>query len=162
MAILGAVVGQAAASCAGHTLTQDIQKPLRLPVDPVQVFKDEDQRLVETLSEEQLLERLERPSRGESARPSAVTARAVLQCPARQTDTASVSSKLRSSIRTLPVTFSRRLRSSSWALNVEVTLEQFDHRQIRRRFAMRHRIGFQHQTTTQREQLEFVEQPRLA
>ena len=26
----------------GHTLTQRIEKPLRLTVDPVQVFKDED------------------------------------------------------------------------------------------------------------------------
>ena len=47
---------------AGHTLTQHIQKALRLTVNPVQVFKDQDQRLVETLAQEQLLERLERPS----------------------------------------------------------------------------------------------------
>ena len=45
----------------GHTLTQHVEKPLRLTVDPVQVFKDQDQRLVETLAQEQLLERLKRP-----------------------------------------------------------------------------------------------------
>ena len=39
----------------------DVEKPLRLAIDPVQVFKDQDQRLVETLAQEQLLERLKRP-----------------------------------------------------------------------------------------------------
>ena len=45
----------------GHTLTQRIEKPLRLAVDPVQVLKDENERLIETLAQEELLERLKRP-----------------------------------------------------------------------------------------------------
>ena len=39
----------------GDTLTQHIQKPLGLTVDPVQVFKDQDQRLLKALPQEQLL-----------------------------------------------------------------------------------------------------------
>ena len=61
MAILGAVVGEEQQLGAGHTLTEHVQKALRLPINPVQVFKDQDQRLVETLAQEQLLERLKRP-----------------------------------------------------------------------------------------------------
>ena len=61
MAILGPIVDQEQQLGTGHTLTQDIEKSLRLAVDPVQVFKDEDQRLVETLPQEELLERLKRP-----------------------------------------------------------------------------------------------------
>ena len=59
--ILGAIVHQQQNLRTGHTLTQRIEKSLRLGVDPVQVFKDEDERLVETLAQEELLERLERP-----------------------------------------------------------------------------------------------------
>ena len=33
---------------------------MRLTVNPMQVFKDEDQRLIETLAQEELLERLKR------------------------------------------------------------------------------------------------------
>src|SRR5207247_10464158 len=60
--ILGAVVCQQQKTCTGHTLAQHIEQPLRLRVDPMQVFKDEDQRLVETLAQQQLLYGLERPS----------------------------------------------------------------------------------------------------
>ena len=52
----------AAGPWPGYTLTQHIEKALRFAVNPVQVLKDENQRLVETLAEEQLLERLKRPS----------------------------------------------------------------------------------------------------
>ena len=61
MAILGTVVGQQQQLGAGHTLTEYIQETLRLPIDPVQIFKDQDHRLVETLAQKQPLERLKRP-----------------------------------------------------------------------------------------------------
>jgi hypothetical protein len=61
MPILGTVVGEEQELGAGHTLTQHIQESLRLPIDPVQVFKDENEGLIETLSEKELLERLECP-----------------------------------------------------------------------------------------------------
>ena len=62
MAILGAIVHQQQDLAPGHTLTQRVEKPLRLTINPMQVFKDENQRLIETLAQEQLLERLKRPS----------------------------------------------------------------------------------------------------
>ena len=34
---------------------------MRLTVDPVQILKDQDQRLIETLAQEEFLERLKRP-----------------------------------------------------------------------------------------------------
>src|SRR5438477_5429111 len=58
MPVLRAVVGQEQQLGAGHTLTEYIQEALRLPIDPMQVFKDQNQRLVETFAQEQLLERL--------------------------------------------------------------------------------------------------------
>ena len=62
MPILWPVVDKQQKSCTGHALTQGVQQSLRLAIDPVQVFKDEDQRLVETLPQEELLERVKRPS----------------------------------------------------------------------------------------------------
>ena len=43
-------------------------------------------------------------------------------------------------------------------LNLQVALEQFDHRQIRRRFAMRDGKGFEHEAPTLRGESEFIEQ----
>ncbi len=97
----------------------------------------------------------------ESAGPSAVTGRAVPQCRAGQTDRARCLLGCGRSVKTLPVTFSRRLRSSSCGCMSKVTLEQFDQRQIRRGFPVRDGVGFQDQAATLGEQLEFVEQPRL-
>ena len=61
LAIFRPIVHQQQNPGTGHTLTQGIEKSLRLTVDPMQVFKDQDQRLIETLTQEQPLERLERP-----------------------------------------------------------------------------------------------------
>ena len=59
VAVLRTIVGQEQ-HLAGHTLAQRLEKSLGLAVDPMQIFKDENQRLVETLAQEELLERLER------------------------------------------------------------------------------------------------------
>ena len=61
MSILRTVVDQEQYFRRGHTLTQYIEEPLRLTVDPMQVFKDEDEWLFETLTQEEFLERLESP-----------------------------------------------------------------------------------------------------
>ena len=50
-----------------------------------------------------------------------------------------------SSVRTLPVTFSRMRRASSALLDLEIMFEQIDQRQIGRRLAVRHRAALQHQ-----------------
>src|SRR5437016_1721279 len=57
-AILGAVVHQQEEAGTGYTLTQGVEKTLRLGVDPVQVFKDEDEGLVETLAQEEAFQGL--------------------------------------------------------------------------------------------------------
>ena len=62
MAILGTIVHQQQDLGRGHALTEHVRKPLRLAIDPVQVLKDQDQRLIETLPQEELLERLKGPS----------------------------------------------------------------------------------------------------
>ena len=59
VAVLGAVVHEQQDLGGGDTLAEDVEKPLRLAVNPMEVLKDQDQRLVETLAEEQSLERLE-------------------------------------------------------------------------------------------------------
>ena len=97
----------------GHTLTQGVEKPLGLTVDPVQIFKDEDQGLVETLSQEELLERLKRPSTANLRVHLLQTRGSVLQCPARQTDRATClpdCGRAQALCRSL---VSRRVRSSS-------------------------------------------------
>src|SRR4030095_15317905 len=42
----------------GHALSQHIEKSLGFAIDPVQVFADEDEGLIETLAQEQALKRL--------------------------------------------------------------------------------------------------------
>ena len=147
MAILRAIVHQQQNLGAGHTLTQHIEKPLRLAVDPVQVFKDQDQRLIETLAQEQLLERLKRPPppnlrvhllqrRGLffDAQQGKQIGQGVFQTAVEHQHFAGD---------LLP-----SLAFVILGLNLKVALEQFNHRQIRRGFAVRDRVGFQHQTAT--------------
>src|SRR6266571_4968163 len=62
LSILGAVVHQQENAGTRDTLAQGIEEALGLSVDPVQVFKDEDKGLVETLAEEELFECLKGPS----------------------------------------------------------------------------------------------------
>src|SRR5215510_8847087 len=58
MPILRAVINQQQQSGGGNTLTEQREKRLGLAVQPVQILKDEDQGLVETLADQQALERL--------------------------------------------------------------------------------------------------------
>jgi len=62
MPIFGPIIRQQQHLGAGHTLTEHIQESLRLPINPVQVFKDENEGSIETLPQEQFLQRLKRPS----------------------------------------------------------------------------------------------------
>ncbi len=55
MSILGTVVHQQKQLSRSHTVTQGIQKALRLGVYPVQVFKKEEKRLIQALSEKEFL-----------------------------------------------------------------------------------------------------------
>ena len=60
-AILGPVVHQHQDLGRSDAFNERIQKPLRLTVDLMQIFNYEQHRLVETLSQQQLLERFKRP-----------------------------------------------------------------------------------------------------
>ena len=60
MCILWSVVHQQQQSCRSDRIGEKIQKCLGLLVDPVQVLKDDHQRLVERFSQQNSLERLER------------------------------------------------------------------------------------------------------
>src|SRR4030095_12192618 len=61
MPILRPVIDEQQDARRGNTLAQDIQKPLRLGVNPVQVFKNQDERLIQTLAQHKLLYGLKRP-----------------------------------------------------------------------------------------------------
>src|SRR5215510_11627961 len=58
MAVLWAVIDQQQHSGGGHTLAERYEKRLGLTVQPVQILKDENQGLIETLADKQALERL--------------------------------------------------------------------------------------------------------
>jgi hypothetical protein len=58
--IFGAIVHQQEDFSRGDPFTESVEKPLRLTVDPVQVLKDEDEWLVETLAQKQFLESVKR------------------------------------------------------------------------------------------------------
>src|SRR5206468_1548327 len=60
--ILRPVVHQEENTGTGHTLTQGVEKALRLRINPVQIFKDQDKRLVETLAQKELLDSIKRSS----------------------------------------------------------------------------------------------------
>src|SRR5262249_10819239 len=60
MAVLGPVIHQHQEAGTGHTLTEQIEKALRLGIDPVQVLENENERLIETFPQEEAFERLER------------------------------------------------------------------------------------------------------
>ena len=59
MPVLRPVIGAQEKPGTGHTLAEGVKEALRLAINPVQVFKDQHQRLVQTLPQEQLLQRLE-------------------------------------------------------------------------------------------------------
>ena len=73
-----------------------------------------------------------------------------------------MSSSARSSASTLPVIFSRRAARVVVACDLEIAVQQIDHRQVRRRLAVRDREGLQHHPAGLRRRLELEEQPRLA
>ena len=58
MAVFGPIVHQQQDLSRGDTLTQRVEELLRFAVNPMQVFKDQDQGLFPTLAQEQPLERV--------------------------------------------------------------------------------------------------------
>ena len=60
MAILRPVIHQKQILGSSDTVGQQIEEGLRLLIDPMQVFEDDDQRLVETFAQDDALDRIER------------------------------------------------------------------------------------------------------
>src|SRR5712692_2228636 len=131
--ILGTVVSQQEDTSRCYALAEGIQTPLGLTIQPMQVFKDEDQRLIETLAQKQLLYGLERapaanlwvhllerggqvfhPQQGKEVRQG------VFEATVQPKDFANHSLAPTALI--------------ILGLNVKIVLEQFNHRQIRRGF----------------------------
>ena len=118
-----------AAAPSGRLSTRLSRNAWRLGVDPVQVLEDQEERLHLALPQEQALDGLERalaPLGGSSACHCG-SSRARRAARGRRERAAP---RAASSVSSLPVTFSRILRASSPALDLEVGLEQVDHRQV--------------------------------
>ena len=62
MAVLGPIVHQQQDARRADAVGQQVQECLRLAIDPVQVFEDHYQRLVDTLAQQDALDRLQRAS----------------------------------------------------------------------------------------------------
>ena len=115
--VLGAVVDEEQEAGRRQALDQAVESGLGLGVDPVEVLEDDEERLDLALPQEQPLERVEGPlpalRRVERLPPASSTG---TSRSARKAG--SVGSSARSSVRSLPVTFSRiaagSSRSSIW------------------------------------------------
>ena len=110
--VLRAVVDQQQQTGRGHALDQAIKQGLGLRVDPVQVFKDQQQRLHLALAQQHTLERLQRalaPLGGCELRKGLSSGR-TSRSPRRA---GTVSWKVSSSVSTCPVTLARMVRASS-------------------------------------------------
>jgi hypothetical protein len=58
MVVFRAIVDQQERASSGDTVRQEIEQGLRLSVDPMQVFKDYDHRLIETFAKDDSLNSL--------------------------------------------------------------------------------------------------------
>ena len=105
--VLGAVVDEEQEARRGQALDEAVEQRLGLGVDPVQVLEDQQQRLDLALAQQQALDRVERalPALGRVERlPRRHRRRARRAAPGAPAASARAP---RSSVRSLPVTFSR-------------------------------------------------------
>src|SRR5262249_25159172 len=140
-----------------HTRTHVIEKSLRLPIDPVQVFKHKNERLIEALAQPQLLQRLQRPPPPNLGVHLLQVGSQVVDAQERKEIGQRV---LQAAVQGqhLARDFLPPLALLVFNRNVKVGLEQLDDRQIGGRFAVRDGVGFQYQAAALREQFEFIEQ----
>ncbi|MCY1283203.1 hypothetical protein D9M70_320760 [compost metagenome] len=161
MAVLGPVVDQQHHARGGHMVDHHVEEGLGLAIEPLQVFKDQHQRLVDALAHQQPGNRVkgalapDRRIHGRQRRTrfggaeqveqvgQVIFQRAVeRQQPARHLLAAGAVAVLRG--------------------DLEVVLQQFDQRQVGESLAVRDRERFQRQAALLRAGLELMEQPRLA
>jgi hypothetical protein len=133
--VFRAIVDQQEDAGRRQALQQAVEQGLRLGVDPVQVFEDQQHRLLLTLTQEHALERLEgalAPLRGIELQERAVLRQRVEERQQRRdrllesrVERQHLTSHLRAD----------RVRVVA-LIHVAVALEQVDHREVRRRLAV--------------------------
>src|SRR5262249_34847445 len=163
MPILGSVVHQQQQAGRGYTLTQGIEKPLGLAVNPVQVFKDQDHQLVEALPQEEFLDGRERPL------PPDLRLRVHLLQGGGRIVQAEQGEEVGQGLfeatvqhEHLAADFLPSRALVVLRLNLKIALEQVEQGQIWGCLAVGHGQGVEHQAATGGSELELVEQARFA
>ena len=161
--VLGPVVHEQQQARRAQALDQAVEQRLRLAVDPVQVLEDQEERLLARFPQQQAASR-RRACAGAAAPGSSVCHAAS------STGTSSSASKRRQ--RRLERAVEREqlarhlladLAEVVAVLDLEVALEQVDHRQVARRLAVRDRGALEHQPALQAVRVgELVDEARLA
>ena len=140
--VLGPVVDEEQEAGGRQALDQAVEQRLGLGVDPVEVLEDDQERLDLALPQEE-------PLTASSVRwrrcggSSASHAASSTGTSSSARSAGSAGSSARSSVRSLPVTFSRIARGSSRSSICEVALEEVDHRQVGRGLAVGDRAGLE-------------------
>ena len=138
-----------------------IEQCLSLGVDPVQILEDHDQGLVEALAQQDALDGFQGAAPARLCVHLDRIAGRLLDSKEREEQRQCV---LQYAIERedLAGYLFAALTRVILGLDLEVVVEQFDHRQIGRRLAVRDGECFQHQASALRSRLEFMKQPRLA
>jgi hypothetical protein len=161
MSVLGPVVHQQQEFRGSDGIGQQVQQLLGVLVDPVEVFEDQHQRLVETLTQDSALDRFQRPPLPDL--PVHLRQRIVTLDDAEQTEQVrqrvfqtSIEDRDPAGNFLAPCSFIVLVR------NPEIIAQQIDHRQINRCLPVRYRNRLQHHPAGLRSRLELEEQARLA
>ena len=159
--VLGTIVHQQQHASVGDAIGQEIEQRLGLRVDPVQVFENHDYRLFQAFAKNDAFDRIERPL--------TLDLRIHLGNRIGTLDDAEQSEQVRQRIIKCgfePPKCGTNLLTARCRIidapNAEIVAQQFEHRQPRRRLAVRHRVGFEQFTFRRQLRLELVEQARFA
>jgi hypothetical protein len=112
--VLGPVVDHEEHARGGQALHEAVEEGLRLAVHPVEILEDDEERLHLALAQEQALEGVEGAATA-LARIRLLPVRVVHRHVEEERKTGMVLRRLSSRVRSLPVTFSRIRRASSWS-----------------------------------------------
>ena len=160
--VLRAVVDQQQEADRGQALDQAIQQGLGLGIDPVQVFKDQQQRLLLTLTQQQTLEGVERalPSLWGIKRQEGAVVRQGVQEPEQCRQRLLEGRVQRQHLPGDPGADGAGVVA---VLDAGVALEEVDDREVGRGFAIRHRGALEHQPVLRAVGVhDLIHQPGLA
>ena len=142
--VLRAVVDQQQEPGRRQALDQAVEQGLRLGIDPVQILKDQQQRLHLALAQQHALERRRACAGGAAADRAVRKGLSSGRASSSASSAGMVSWRASSSVSTCPVTLARMVRGSSRSSTWAVALEQVDDREIGRGLAVGHRGALQH------------------